>query len=172
MARKKQEERAICKKGSNQKNKNNNEIPKEEAGLKLQWIKFIDRYVANGGNGTRAYLDVYSDITDENVAAAGAARLLRNVKVREEIRSKLDAQSVTEAAIVSELWRIAKERKEKSVYAAVKALEILAKIRGMLTDTKKIEFTAENPAVFLPVLSKEEKERFDAMVKSGQRIFE
>ena len=83
--------------------------------------------------------------------------MLRNVKVREEIRNKLDAQSVTEAAIISELWRIAKERKEKSVYATVKALEILAKIRGMLTDTQKVEFSADNPAVFLPVYSKDEK---------------
>ena len=143
-----------------------------DVGLKIQWVRFINKYIANGGNGTQAYLSVYTDVADENVARAAASRLLANVNIREEINNKMNSQRVTENAIVIELWKIAKERKEKNIYAAVKALEILARIRGLLTDTKKIEFTAENPCIFPSLVMPEEAKKFKQMVKDGIRISE
>lgn len=138
--------------------------------LRVQWLRFIDEYVSNGGNGTKAYLKVYPEVTNENVAGTAAARLLRNVRIRAEINNKLEAQRVTESFIIASLMEVAQSH--KNPFASVKALEILARIKGMLTDTKKVEFTGENPAVFLPIVSAENKKIFDAEVAAGKRIHE
>ena len=45
---------------------------------------FIDKYMTNGKNATRAYMQVYSPKND-NVAAVQASKLLREPKVKEEI---------------------------------------------------------------------------------------
>lgn len=141
--------------------------------LRPHWMKFTNEYVSNGGNGTKAYLKAYPNVIDENVAGTAAARLLRNVRVRSEINSRLEAQYVTEAAIIDTLWKVAVNYTEtKSVFSSVKALEVLARIRGMLTDTKKIEFTNENPAIFLPLYSAEEAEKMRKMAEEGKRIIE
>lgn len=144
-----------------------------ESILRPHWMKFINEYLSNGGNGTKAYSKTYPDVKDENVAGTAAARLLRNVRIRSEINSRLEAQYVTEAAIIEALWKVAVNYTDtKSVFSSVKALEVLARIRGMLTDTKKIEFTGENPAVFLPLYSAEEAEEMRKMFVSGKRIIE
>jgi len=145
-------------------------------GLKLSWINFIDAYIANGGNGTKAYVKAYSTEEkqiSENVARAAAPRLLANVSIREELNNRLKTQKCTDEFIISGLMGIAIDyRGAKTINAAVKSYEILAKVRGLLVDTKKIAFTGENPAVFLPVYSKEEKEKFDKIKKDKQRIVE
>lgn len=144
----------------------------EGKGLRLAWLNFIDAYIANGGNGTKAYQVAYSGTSDD-VAGAAAARLLRNVRIRTELNNKLGAQEVTEEFIVDGLKTIAvKYRGAKTIMAAVRSYEILSKIKGMLVDTKKIAFTGENPAVFLPAYSEKEKENFDKIKKNKQRIVE
>ena len=144
-----------------------------EGGLKLSWVKFIDAYIENGGNGSKAYQKAYS--TDEkqiseSVARSAAARLLTNVSILEEIDNKLTTQQCTEEFIVSGLVGIARDyRGAKTIMAAVRSYEILAKVKGLLVDTKKIAFTGENPALFPALVKPDNKEKWD---KETDRISE
>ncbi len=58
-------------------------------------IEFVEEYLANGRNGTRAYLKVFTGITNPDTAAVLATRLLKNAHVsayleqrEQEIRAK------------------------------------------------------------------------------------
>ena len=137
----------------------------EKLYLKPQWKKFISEYISNGFKGGEAYMKVYPGVKNKASAEAAASRLLRNVKVQEEIDRRLIRQGVTESAVIAELWRIAQCRENKDLYAAVKALALLAKSKGMLSPEKKRLFTDENPAIFLPVISREKLEIFSARVR-------
>ena len=49
---------------------------------------FCDEYLANGLNGTQAYLSIYKSVKKEKTAEAAASRLLSNVKVKAYIAEK------------------------------------------------------------------------------------
>lgn len=150
-----------------------NGIVIEDKGLRLAWIKFIDAYIANGGNGTEAYKIAYPDVASDKVAQVNASRLLSKAIVREELENKLSYQRVTDDWIGDRLMGLVElHYAGKGAIVSVKALELLAKIKGLLVDTKKIAFTGENPAVFLPVYTPEEKAEFEKIRKKGQRITE
>lgn len=141
----------------------------EDRGLRLAWITFIDEYIKNGGNGTKAYMVAYPD-SSERSAKDNASRLIAKDSVRAEINNKLVSQTCTEEFITGSLVDIAtRYRGEKTIMAAVKCLEILSKIKGMLVDTKKIYFNGENPAVFPALVKKENKDKWD---KETDRISE
>ena len=148
----------------------------QHEGLKLIWIKFIDELFANGGKQARAYQKVFSPEgkkMDIKTAGVMATRLLRNDNVQAEINYRLNAQRATDDFIKDGLVDIAtRYRGEKTIRSAVKSLEILAKMKGMLIDTKKIAFDTDNPAVFLGVYSPKEKEDFDKMKDNNQRLIE
>ena len=173
MQKKKSKKRGVYLKNSKQKEGLEKFSPKEGKGLKLQWLNFISAFIKNGGNATNAYMIAYPEASRETARRNGS-KLLTQTDIREEISARYDQQTVTEA------WIIAKAKEyvllgienPKFAYAGVKALEMIAKNKGMLTDVVKQEFTAENPAVFLPVFSKEEKEKFDEMVRNKIRIAE
>ncbi len=134
----------------------------ETKGLRLSWIRFIDELIANGGDQPAAYMKAYPDVKDERVASACATRLLKNDNVKEELNNKLSSQRATEDYIVERLMGLVELHfVGKGAIVSVKALEILAKMKGLLVDTKKIAFTGDNPAVFPPLYSKEEKEAMD-----------
>lgn len=173
METKKQKKRGIYLKSSKQKEGLDEFAPKEGRGLKLQWLNFITAYIRNGGNATKAYMIAYPEAGEETARRNGS-RLLTQADIIGEISNRYDQQTMTEAWVLATAKRYALAGLENSkyAYAGVKALEIIAKNKGMLTDNHKVEFTAENPAVFLPVFSKEEKEKFDQMVKDGIRIAE
>jgi len=133
-------------------------------GLKLQWLIFIDEYIATGGNGTQAYLKAYPTVTDVKVAVTCASRLLSNANVRSELNNKLSTQLITEDWIQNKLYTLVENNLlGKDSFVAVKALELLSKIKGMLVDTKQIAFTGENPAIFSAMYSLEEKKAMDDM---------
>lgn len=143
----------------------------EEKGLKLQWILFIDEYLQNGFNATKAYRKVYK--CSKKTAESASYRLLDNVGIKKEIDYRLSSQRVTDDFIIAGLASIATDyRGSKTINAAVKSYEILAKVKGMLVDTKKIAFTGENPAVFESVYSAKEKKEFDKIKEDKQRIVE
>lgn len=131
----------------------------EDRGLKLQWINFIKEFVANGGNGAQAYMKVYN--TDNKlVASACATRLLKNENIRDELNYQLDAQKITENSLYMGIMGIAQQANDpKTVLAAVKAYELLCKMKGLLIDTKKFEFTVDNPAYVPPVVDIESHKR-------------
>lgn len=143
----------------------------ETKGLRLAWIKFIDAYVANGGNGQEAYKVAYPDVLNDETAKANASRLLTNANVRDELNNKLEAQKVTEDFIVQGLMDIATTyRGAKTIFAAVKSLEVLAKMKGLLVDTKKIAFTGDNPAVFVAPYSDTEAKKIDEITKASRIV--
>ena len=144
----------------------------EGKGLRLAWIRFIDEYIKNGGNGTKAYQKAYPN-TSEDTAGVNASRLLGNARIKAELNNKLGASEVTEDFIIEGLKGIAQDyRGEKTIMAAVRCYEILGKIKGMLVDTKKVAFTTDNPALFTSKVSDEEKKVFAEKVAKGERITE
>jgi len=144
----------------------------ENNGLRLAWVKFVDAYVENGGNATQAYLKAYPESSSQS-ARAHAPRLVAKGSIRDEINNRLETQKVTDDFIIAGLADIAVSfRATKTIMAAVKALEVLARIRGMLTDTKKFAFTAENPCIFPSLIKPENAKKFEQEEKLGIRITE
>ena len=166
--------RGVYLKNSKQKEELEEYDPIEGKGLKLQWLNFISVYIKNGGNATDAYIAAYPEVNKESARRNGS-RLLTHADILEEIQNRYDEQKVTDAWVIAIAMRYVMAgvvENTKVALAGVKALEIIAKSKGMLSDIQKIGFTSENPAVFLPLMSKEEAAILDEMIKSGQRIIE
>ena len=143
-----------------------------EKGLKLSWITFLDEYIANGGNGMHAYLKAYPE-SSEDAARSSAPVLLAIPSVKAELRNKLEVQKCTDEFVKNGLMEIATlYRGAKTIHAAVKSLEILGKMKGMLTDNHNYSFSGINPAQFLSPLSVEEKQKMDEDTKNLSRIVE
>lgn len=144
----------------------------QNSGLRIGWIKFVDAYIENGGNATKAYMSAYPNCSKRAARSCGSD-LLAKPDILLELDNRLKSQRVTDEFISAGLFEIATEyRGAKTIMAAVKSYEILAKMRGLLVDTKKIAFTDENPAVFEPVYDAKEKQEFDKIKKDKQRIVE
>jgi len=144
---------------------------KEEQGLKQSWLNFIDAYI-ECGNATEAYMQAYPGCT-RKTAGANSHVLLKNTEILQELNYRYRSQKITESGIAAELWEIGtKYRGAKTINAAVNALKTLAQTKGMLVDTRKVEFTGKNPAVFLAPYSAEEKAEFDKIRDTKQRIVE
>jgi phage terminase small subunit len=144
----------------------------EGKGLRLAWIKFIDAYIQNGGNATEAYMVAYPE-SSKQAARFNASRLITNDNVAEEINNRLTTQRVTDEFIYSGfVYLYLKHKDGKGAIVAEKAMESLSKMRGLMVDTKKVAFTGENPAVFLPVYTAKEKEEFEKIREKKQRITE
>lgn len=141
----------------------------KSGGLRLAWIKFIDAYIGNGGNGTKAYMEAYPDSSEE-AARRSASDLLTKPDILDEINNKLETQKVTEDKITSMLIEKAGYSDSFRINASVKALEVLAKMKGLLVDTKRIAFTGDNPAVFVAPYSTEEAKKIDEATKSSRII--
>ncbi len=173
MDRKKQKKRGVYLKSQKQKEGLGDYDPAKGKGLKLQWLKFISEYIKNGGNATEAYSSVYVEASRETARRNGS-KLLTYTDIIEEIKNRYDEQTVTDSWVIATAKRYVLNGLNNSrvALAGIKALEMIARSRGMLTETSKPFFTAENPAIFLPIVSKEEKEKMDKLVASGQRIFE
>lgn len=143
-----------------------------EKGLKLSWITFLDAYIANGGNGQEAYKVAYPGVGDAT-ARANAPRLLAIDSIKAELSNKLEVQKCTDEFVKNGLMEIATlYRGAKTIHAAVKSLEILGKMKGMLTDNHNYSFSGINPAQFLSPLSGEEKQKMDEDTKNLSRIVE
>lgn len=139
----------------------------KEGYLKPKHKQFISVYLTNGFKGGEAYMRVYPGLKSKASAEAAASRLLSSVKVQEEISIRLNQSGITEARVFMELWSIAKDPKD--LYAAVRALALLAKSMGMLNPEKKRAFTDENPAIFLPVLSREDIAKYRSL-RANSRV--
>lgn len=172
MENKKRKKRGVYLKSSKQKEGLEKYMPGEGCGLKIQWLNFISAYI-KGGNATEAYMSAYPEASRET-ARRNASKLLTQTDILEEIRNRYDEQCVTDA------WVIATGKKyveagldnPRLAFAGVKALEMIARSKGMLTDVQKPFFTEDNPAIFLPLVSAENAKKWDEEVKQGKRITE
>lgn len=145
----------------------------EEQGLRLSWIRFIDEYLKNGMNGQEAYKIAYPDVKNNNVARANASRLLANANIRNEISHKLTAQTVTDDFIYSGfIYLYEKHRDGKMSAVAQRSLEALGKMKGLMIDNKRVAFSADNPANFPSLVTKDNADKFKKEVEEGNRIAE
>ncbi|MFC1609106.1 terminase small subunit [Patescibacteria group bacterium] len=143
----------------------------KDKGLRPEWKMFIDEYLLNGFNATNAYAKAYN--CDSKVANKNAYRLMVNDGIREEIEYRLESQRITDDGILVNLWDIARERNEKTVKAAVSALDILAKCKGLIKEGEKNnQFFTDNVAVFQPITSADENREFEDMIKRSGRVIE
>jgi hypothetical protein len=143
----------------------------DELRMKPEWSRFIDVYMANGGNAAEAYMEIYPDLKNKETAQSCSSRLLGHAIVREEIANRLAMERVTDGFIYSGLRDIAIQyRGAKTIMAAVKSYEILGKMRGLLIDTKRFQFTPGNPAICGPVVADDRKDILDAKVVGGGLI--
>lgn len=154
------------------KKKKTTPINFENDGLRPLWAAFINELFNTGFNQTEAYMRANKACTNRETATVEASKLLRIPNVVRELRYRLRQQGVTEAYVIHNLMEIAEMRDSFRINAAVTAAATLAKSLGMLTDTKKAPFTGDNPAVFMPLYTKEEKELFDKQRKEMGRITE
>ena len=150
----------------NKNNKNVNKIEqkdnKNEKKLTAKQQKFVDEYLIDL-NATRAYKTVYPKCKSDEAANAASSRLLRNVKVQEQIeigQQEIQARTkITQDKIVKELAKIAfsnatdyvevvtrptirrvwDKEEEKYVYEEgdVYEQDIILKDTKMLTDDQK-----------------------------------
>lgn len=127
---------------------------------------FVNEYFKNGFNAKRAYMAISPNI-DERSAEVNASKLLRNAKVRELIERKQEVNEIDDDYVLKMMKAYVKNgvSNPKFANAGAKAVELLGKTRGMLTDTKKIVFDANNPAVFVSPMTKDEAE---ALAKTGR----
>ena len=110
-------------------------------------VTFCQEYIKNGNNGTKAYMKVYPDSSEES-AMVGASRLLRNAKVQEYLKSlqqKVEKKSIMSAEERMEfLTKVVNGKVEDKVYMGdkLKALDILNKMSGeyvLKAEVKQVE---------------------------------
>jgi len=143
----------------------------DELRMKPEWSAFIDAYMKNGGNAQEAYREIKPEVKNTKSAQACGSRILSFSIVREEIENRLAMERVTDGFIYSGLRDIAVNfRGAKTIMAAVKSYEILGKMRGLLIDTKRLQFTPGNPAICGPVVADDRKDILEAKVVGGGLI--
>jgi phage terminase small subunit len=96
--------------------------------------EFCNVYLANGKNGTQAYLAVYKSVKKEEVARANASRLLTNASVQEYIKAEQDKSSqkleITRESLLEDLKRIQSNTESTNPQAALKAVDLMIKMLG------------------------------------------
>jgi len=173
METKKQKRRGVYLKNSKQKEGLEKYAPKDGRGLKLQWLNFISVYIKNGGNATEAYLAAYPEASRETARRNGS-RLLTHADIIEEIKSRYDQQTVTDSWIIATAKKfvVAGLENPKLAFSGVKALEMIARSKGLLNDVHKEYFTSENPAIFPALVRPETVRKMEEQIRKGIRISE
>lgn len=111
---------------------------------------FCDCYLANGNNGTKAYMDVYPSIKKEESARVNASKLLTNANVIAYLKAEQEKTSqkleITRESILNDLKRIQANTESTNPQAALKSVELQIKILGLNAPTEqKINITQEQP---------------------------
>lgn len=100
----------ILNKNNEKSNKNDADNNKKSKKLTAKQQKFIDEYLIDL-NATRAYKAAYPKCKSDEAANAASSRLLRNVKVQEQITIEQqdiqDRTKITQDRVVQELAKIA-----------------------------------------------------------------
>ena len=105
--------------------------------------KFVAQYLKNGCNATQAVIDCGLTSNRKSAHVIGH-RLLRNVNVSIEIERNLSKEEMKAQDIIKRLSEIAQTDAKFSGADVVKANEILAKARKMLTDRVESDVKVES----------------------------
>ena len=104
--------------------------------IKLRYRRFADRYLMNGMNATEAYIHVYKPNNPEN-AHSHAWEIVARSGVKEYIDKRL--QELNEVNYAPEAIKSALSNKAVSAKRdsdSIRALELMARISGLLTDSQ------------------------------------
>lgn len=131
-------------------------------GLTKKQRNFCEEYIANGYNGTRAYLAAF-DSQSTNGAAVEASKLLKRPGIREYI-NELQKEAFAAACINAEriamrLGEIAFAEKNDEVYgtqAKLKALDLLQKQLSLQTQKIDADISTE---IIITIDEPDEQER-------------
>lgn len=116
---------------------NKNIQPKKAGAIQKLNIRneaFIEAYIKNGGNGVRAYLEVYSPngtMTYET-AGANATKLLKDSRIRSGIESRMH-EMITPEWIEQEIQKdiVSGDKAQRTA-----ALNLLARVRSMVSEKR------------------------------------
>lgn len=121
---------------------------------------FVDHYLSNGLNATRAYMAVYPDKTEES-AAVLAHKLLRNVKVNELIEQYKVKESerllVTKEQVIQDLLFIKDAQLQNNPQHSIKALEVINKMLGYYTENK-VDITSGGNSINIQINLDDDKD--------------
>ena len=115
-----------------------------------KWSLFVDEYMANGWNGTAAYMKIYG--TNTKIAAARSSLLLTNVKIKALIEQKQEelrkTYQITKEQLLNDLIDIKNANKSANPSVALKAAEQISKLLGY-NEADKIETTQKTIKVIV-----------------------
>lgn len=141
-------------------------------GLSDNWlspneITFIDDFFETGMQcAWKSYMKAFPE-AKKTSAEALAYRVLKRKRVKEEINARINSSKVTRDWVLDKGIKFVEAglKNWKVSLAGQKSLEMLAKHKGMLEETVNHKFGEGNPAVFVPLYSKEEAEE---LAKTGR----
>ena len=117
---------------------------------------FIQKYLENGMNATKAYQDIYPGVSDL-VAASCALKLLRKADIKvviDEYKEKLAKKSgITKERLVANLEYLMDNNLDENPKIAIQAISEINKMLGYLapTQTENTHTVTEQPLFFGPV---------------------
>lgn len=109
---------------------------------------FVQKYLENGYNATRAYMDAYPG-KDENTAAVNGHKLLRSTNIQDLIakhkKELADKSEITKEYLIQQLKDILEDNKENNPKAALGAIEQITKMLGYNAPTEIQNTNIEQP---------------------------
>jgi phage terminase small subunit len=122
---------------------------------------FVDEYLSNGMNGTRAYMKIYTSVKTEESAAVNASKLLRTTNVMTyigELQKKTSNKlEITREEILQDLRHIKNTFRDKQPTHALKAIEILNRMLGFDIPKEDITRTDNTFQIKIVGVNKEDK---------------
>ena len=133
-------------------------------------VAFVDDYISTGfARAWESYKKAFG--CKETSAKTKAYKLLQREGIMLELQSRINASKASEAWIISKAIGFV-ETGERNIMAGltgIKALELLAKHKGMLKEEVKNPFTADFPCIIAPFCT---KEQFEELQKNNKRLIE
>lgn len=124
--------------------------------------RFLDAYIKNGGNATKAYMQAGYSAKSEAQASAGASALIRTEKMsraierRQERRNRrLDLEDDYELKQAMEILRRCTEGEKPDYKNANTALTTICRLRGKFVEKKQIDMTLSDRSDWLAEALKE-----------------
>lgn len=130
--------------------------------LSEKQAKFLDAYIKNGGNATKAYISAGYSAKSEAQASAGASALIRTEKMskaierRQERRNRrLDLEDDYELKKAMEILQRCTDREKPDFKNANTALMTICRLRGKFVEKKQIDMTLSDRSDWLAEALKE-----------------
>lgn len=124
---------------------------------------FVDEYMSNGCNATKAYLTVYKNVKP-SVAQANSSKLLLNTIIQAEIKRQQEINKqkndVSYEEIMTTLKQIVIDNTQTNTNAALKAIDTINKMKGFygLDNNQKMEINNGNGSIVINIIKPDDKQ--------------